>query len=139
MGTVEAVSTPAATTPAHHRLSFAGDVHADLEPASAPPRTASNSLLLQPPPSATTDAALTRSSYMTNETGTSRMSGLSDFPAPPSQVVVSPGRVEMLQSYFAPRLPLFARAEGADADDHGTFGGPSQLSLAEAEQAGGAP
>lgn len=43
----------------------------------------------------------TRSSYMTNDTATaSCISGLSDFPAPPTQTVVSPDQVEVLKSYF---------------------------------------
>ncbi|KAI0297774.1 hypothetical protein B0F90DRAFT_1819101 [Multifurca ochricompacta] len=56
---------------------------------------------LLPPalPSARTD--MTRSSYMTNETATtSRISGLSDFPIPPNQTIVSSDRVELLKSYF---------------------------------------
>ncbi|KAH8983763.1 hypothetical protein EDB92DRAFT_1889742 [Lactarius akahatsu] len=52
------------------------------------------------PHSATTTDA-TRSSYMTNDTGASRISGLSDFPVPPNQTVVSLDRVEVLKSYFA--------------------------------------
>ncbi|KAH9061731.1 hypothetical protein EDB83DRAFT_2385459, partial [Lactarius deliciosus] len=52
-----------------------------------------------PHSAATTDA--TRSSYMTNDTGASRISGLSDFPLPPNQTVVSLDRVEVLKSYFA--------------------------------------
>ncbi|KAI9431937.1 hypothetical protein H4582DRAFT_1214123 [Lactarius indigo] len=53
-----------------------------------------------PHSAATTDA--TRSSYMTNDTGTaSRISGLSDFPVPPNQTVVSLDRVQVLKSYFA--------------------------------------
>jgi len=49
-------------------------------------------------PSATTE--VTRSSYLTDGTGASRISGLSDFPAPPSQMVVPSDRVEVLKSYF---------------------------------------
>ncbi|KAI9449668.1 hypothetical protein BJY52DRAFT_1306369 [Lactarius psammicola] len=46
-------------------------------------------------------SAATRSSYMTNDTGTaSRISGLSDFPIPPNQTVVSLDRVAVLKSYF---------------------------------------
>ncbi|KAF8268111.1 hypothetical protein EI94DRAFT_1800872 [Lactarius quietus] len=52
------------------------------------------------PQSAMTEA--TRSSYMTNDTATaSCISGLSDFPVPPSQTIVSLERVEALKSYFA--------------------------------------
>lgn len=52
-----------------------------------------------PHSAAMTDA--TRSSYMTNDTAASRISGLSDFPLPPNQTVVSLDRVEVLKSYFA--------------------------------------
>jgi hypothetical protein len=119
MGTVEAVSTPAATVPTH-RLSFAGDVHRtpgsqeslqsfgpdDEEHPLLPPMLVTSdlrhgsrtSLLPAGFPSATTD--VTRSSYQTDGTGTSRISGLSDFPAPPTQTVVSSDRVELLKSYF---------------------------------------
>jgi len=48
--------------------------------------------------SATTE--VTRTSYQTDGTGTSRISGLSDFPAPPNQTIVSSDRVELLKSYF---------------------------------------
>lgn len=122
MGTVEAVSTPAATVPTH-RLSFAGDVHIrspgslvslhssavdDEEHPLLPPmlvmsdlRHGSSRTSLFPAafPSATTE--VTRSSYQTDGTGTSRISGLSDFPAPPTQTVVSSDRVEFLKSYFS--------------------------------------
>jgi len=119
MGTIEAVSTPAATVPTH-RLSFAGDVHRgpgsqvslqssavdDEEHPLLPPMLVMSdlrhgsrtSLLPAAFPSATTD--VTRSSYQTDGTGTSRISGLSDFPAPPTQTVVSSDRVELLKSYF---------------------------------------
>ena len=49
-------------------------------------------------PSATTE--VTRSSYLTDGTGASRISGLSEFPVPPSQMVVPSDRVEFLKSYF---------------------------------------
>lgn len=118
MGTVEAVSTPAATAPTH-RLSFIGDVHrgcsqeslqsagADDEghPLLPPLLTASplhqgsrTSLLPAAIHSATTE--VTRTSYQTDGTGTSRISGLSDFPTPPTQTIVSSDRVELLKSYF---------------------------------------
>jgi hypothetical protein len=119
MGTVEAVSTPAATAPTH-RLSFIGDVHGgysqeSLQSAGAgdeehpllpPLLTASplhqgsraSSLLPAAIQSATTE--VTRTSYQTDGTGTSRISGLSDFPAPPTQTIVSSDRVELLKSYF---------------------------------------
>ncbi|KAI9511037.1 hypothetical protein F5148DRAFT_1281206 [Russula earlei] len=138
MGTVEAVSTPPATIPAY-RLSFMGDVQghsqesllrvtADTRAPSTPsPILASiahqgsrTSLLPAALPSATTEA--TRSSYLTDGTGTSRISGLSDFPAPPTQTVVSSDRVEVLNSYFddAHSRPV-SRAEGPS----GTVASPS--------------
>jgi serine/arginine repetitive matrix protein 2 len=61
-------------------------------------RSSRSSLLPAGLPSATTE--VTRSSYLTDGTGASRISGLSDFPAPPSQTVVPSDRVELLKSYF---------------------------------------
>jgi serine/arginine repetitive matrix protein 2 len=61
-------------------------------------------------PSATTD--VTRSSYLTDGTGASRISGLSEFPAPPSQMVVPSDRVEFLKSYFD-------EGSGSDASGNG--------------------
>jgi hypothetical protein len=119
MGTVEAVATPAATVPTH-RFSFTGDVHRGRSQDSLRHSTAANddgylapqrslmasparqssrsSLLAAALPSAATE--VTRSSYLTDGTGTSCISGLSDFPSPPTQTVVSSDRVEMLKSYF---------------------------------------
>ena len=116
MGMVEAVSTPAATV-STHRLSFMGDVHrgysreslqsggADDEEhprfpplLTASPLHGSRTSLPAAIHSATTE--VTRSSYQTDGTGTSRISGLSDFPAPPTQTIVSSDRVELLKSYF---------------------------------------
>ena len=68
------------------------------------------------PPSAPYSAATatTRSSYMTNDTATaSCISGLSDFPVPPTQTIVSLDRVEVLQSHF-----------GDNDDDGGVPAGP---------------
>jgi len=50
---------------------------------------------LQPP-----SAGLTRSSYMTSSTSGSRISGLSDFPAPPGEVGLTPAHMSLLDSYF---------------------------------------
>lgn len=61
-------------------------------------RSSRSSLLPAGLPSATTE--VTRSSYLTDGTGASRISGLSEFPAPPSQTVVPSDRVELLKSYF---------------------------------------
>lgn len=107
MGTIEAVSTPAATTPTH-RFSLAADIHrgrsldsvrpsiaavttaGDGEQSTLPPlvvvsnyQSGSSGRLPSALPSSTTE--VTRSSYTTNDTGTSRISGLSDFPVPPTQ------------------------------------------------------
>jgi hypothetical protein len=69
------------------------------------------------PPSAPYSAGTTRSSYMTNDTGTaSRISGLSDFPIPPTQTVVSLERVEVLKSHFGDN----------DGEGRGAPAGPSQ-------------
>jgi hypothetical protein len=61
-------------------------------------RSSRSSLLPSGLPSATTE--VTRSSYQTDGTGATRISGLSEFPAPPSQTVVPSDRVELLKSYF---------------------------------------
>ena len=68
--------------------------------SSTSPRSRSNTSSLIPAglPSATTE--VTRSSYLTDGTGASRISGLSEFPVPPSQMVVPSDRVEFLKSYF---------------------------------------
>ena len=130
MGTVEAVATPIATTP-EYRLSFTGIVQGGrsqdslLRASADEERSTSSSMLMPSPipqgsrssllpaalPSATTE--VTRSSYLTDGTGTSRISGLSDFPAPPTQTVVSSDRVEILKSYFgdARSRPVSSHAE----------------------------
>ncbi len=57
--------------------------------------------------SATTE--VTRSSYLTDGTGASRISGLSEFPVPPSQTVVPSDRVEVLKSFFLLRSIVLLR------------------------------
>jgi serine/arginine repetitive matrix protein 2 len=114
VGTIEAVSTPAATNPTH-RFSLAADIHrgrsfdsarasiaavataGDREHSTLPPllvisnyQSGGTSLLPSALPSSTTE--VTRSSYTTNDTGTSRISGLSDFPVPPTQTSVPSDR-----------------------------------------------
>jgi hypothetical protein len=71
-----------------------------LTASSIPPpsRSSRGSFLPAGLPSATTE--VTRSSYLTDGTGASRISGLSDFPVPPSQTLVPSDRVEILKSYF---------------------------------------
>ncbi|KAJ7178957.1 hypothetical protein C8R46DRAFT_1071991 [Mycena filopes] len=96
LGSVGSVVTPAADF-ADHRTSYTGQMafHDEPEPpvpkAGIPiPRAVSN---LQPH-----SADPTRSSYMT-ESSVSRMSGLSDFPAPPPQHM-TPAHMSLLSSYF---------------------------------------
>lgn len=67
----------------------------------------------------------TRSSYMTSNTDTSRMSGLSDFPAPPALVpsaAVSATTLHApsLRLERAPSLSTFGRQDSAS--DYGTIG-----------------
>ncbi|TFK46459.1 hypothetical protein OE88DRAFT_891537 [Heliocybe sulcata] len=45
------------------------------------------------------NSTVTRSSYMTSTTSTSRMSGLSDFPSPPA-LQATPGHMSIIHSYF---------------------------------------
>ena len=152
MGTIEAVSTPAATTPAHHRFSFAGDIHRGRSQDSLPPPVPTAAvedeedltllpLIVVPTynratshlstlPSATTE--VTRSSYTTNttnttnDTGTSRISGLSDFPVPPTHTVVSS---EILKSYLGDaNSRSVPQADGPRTSQQSPLAGPSQLS-----------
>ena len=89
MGEVGAVATPPIMTSPRRistELSLVEDeqLHDDtatMGPSLRPPRVASQQSQLQSPLTANT-----RSSYMTTGTDASRMSGLSDFPAPPSQI-----------------------------------------------------
>ncbi|KAF7799650.1 hypothetical protein EIP86_010890 [Pleurotus ostreatoroseus] len=92
MGEVEAVSTPPIiSSPQRYstQLSLVGHGESVGRPISSefgpPPRiTSQQSNLLTPL------TPNTRSSYMTSNTDTSRMSGLSDFPAPPSNTLIIP-------------------------------------------------
>ncbi|KAJ7240333.1 hypothetical protein B0H12DRAFT_1134986 [Mycena haematopus] len=93
VGSVEAVTTPPATS-ATHRLSFTGQ------------------LSLQPPNSADP----TRSSYMT-ESSISRISNLSDFPVPPSQ----PAHMSVLSSYFHGRELANEREGTGESQSISTF------------------
>lgn len=67
------------------------------QPPSSGSRVISSSSLAPPNTGVSSGA---RSSYMTTGSHDSRMSGLSDFPSPPEQVVVSPAHVSLLHSYF---------------------------------------
>ncbi|KAF9266272.1 hypothetical protein L218DRAFT_897317 [Marasmius fiardii PR-910] len=106
LGNIETSSTPLAES-SDPRLSYVGqmsyahedirdDEHEDVLGTSPNfsrlPATAHSSL--QPP-----SADPTRSSYMTSNSEGSRMSGLSDFPAPPPQHL-TPAHMSLLSSYF---------------------------------------
>lgn len=116
--------------------------------SSSSQQTRSSGGLLRPqsvPHSAAMTEA-TRSSYMTNDTGTaSRISGLSDFPVPPNQTVVSLDRVEVLKSYFANDTQEPSEPAGQDAPaaaamplEEPSLAGPSQPSR-ERSSADGEP
>lgn len=127
-----------------------------LEPRShlmAPHRSRSSRSSLIPAglPSATTE--VTRSSYLTDGTGASRISGLSDFPAPPSQTVVPSDRVEMLKSFLddgsgsdgsgnahsrpvSSQIDRPSRASGAARSQRPSLVGPSRLSQSRERPAG---
>lgn len=64
------------------------------------------------PTSATTDGTGTRASYLTSTSSTSRISNLSDFPSPPTQASLTPGRI--LDSYFSSPTPETAANGRAD-------------------------
>ena len=130
--TASSTSTGDATDNDHDHDGGRGEEEeAEEENSVLPPLIVSGSLLgpQSVPHSAVTEA--TRSSYTTNDTGTaSRISGLSDFPVPPNQTVVSIDRVQALKSYF-----------GSDAHEQVPAGqespGPSRPSRERA--AGGEP
>ena len=102
MGAVEAVVTPAAVEAdprASGHLSVIeedtqrqSEEHTAIDP-EAQRRIQSGSSGLQP-----SSADWARVSYMTSGTDGSRISGLSDFPAPP--VAVTPAHMSVLTSYF---------------------------------------
>jgi hypothetical protein len=78
-----------------------GGEEGEEEEDSTLPLLVDPSSLLGPQSAVPLSATMTRSSYTTNDTGTaSRISGLSDFPVPPNQTVVSLDRVQVLKSYF---------------------------------------
>lgn len=120
---------------------------------SLPARSISSrgSLLPAGLPSATTE--VTRSSYQTDGTGASRISGLSDFPVPPSQTVVPSDRVEILKSYFddgsgsdgsgnvrsrpvSSQIDRPSRTSGAGRSQRPSLAGPRQLSESRERRAG---
>ncbi|OBZ65576.1 hypothetical protein A0H81_14474 [Grifola frondosa] len=137
LGAVEALSTPPLfATPKRFstHLSVLGYQEGERSPQSAhhsedvqPSRIMSQQSSLAAPLSS--DAA--RSSFMTN---TSRMSGLSDFPAPPTNV--SPGHMSLLSNYYGdkPHNPPdtsfdfdFTRPTLVREPSRGTFGGSQEM------------
>lgn len=82
-------------------------------------------------------ASVARSSFMTVDTNISRMSGLSDFPAPP---LVTPAHMDVIQSYFegGPALsggrphPSGSAPHLVHESSHGTFGRGGDYHVGEA-------
>ncbi|KAH8110021.1 hypothetical protein DFH11DRAFT_1843049 [Phellopilus nigrolimitatus] len=105
VGEVPALATPDPVTMSHaQRTSAHGSYFGDLprspdrglRPGSHDNRGRHPSRTSLAPP--TSSAADTRASYMTSTSSASRISQLSDFPAPPSQNTMTPGAI--IQSYF---------------------------------------
>ncbi|KIY53251.1 hypothetical protein FISHEDRAFT_69105 [Fistulina hepatica ATCC 64428] len=111
LGTVEPVHTPPATASAHRR-SFSGQMAFARAEAPSAKQVDSGVPEESPPPSSgllRTSIRLTRSSYMTTtSTSDSRISGLSDFPVPPSDYAIpeefaarrAPAHTFVLDAYF---------------------------------------
>lgn len=59
---------------------------------------------------------LTRSSYMTTGTDTSRMSGLSDFPVPPADL--TPAHTSIIASYFGNLTPHLPESKEQEGDEY---------------------
>ncbi|KAH9924070.1 uncharacterized protein B0H18DRAFT_1095185 [Fomitopsis serialis] len=91
VGSIEALSTPAALS-SPQRSSTMLSFERSSQNVAVPRIDSTYSSLGAP----VSDAA--RSSYMTSGTGMSRMSGLSDFPVPPTDV--TPEQLSVLNSYF---------------------------------------
>jgi len=100
LGTIEALATPPPFASPRRMSSRLSLVH--LATRDAPSRESDSEVRLRASShysslgAPTSDVA--RSSFMTAGTNTSRMSGLSDFPAPPSDV--TPEHMSVLNSYF---------------------------------------
>ncbi|EIN08251.1 hypothetical protein PUNSTDRAFT_134643 [Punctularia strigosozonata HHB-11173 SS5] len=104
-GIVEAVSTPPAVTgsrPMSGHLSLVQDdvvpEEQQAEDAVSPTSQARTHSSLMPQSS-----TFTRSSYLTTTSDGSRISALSDFPSPPTDV--TPAHMPIIQSYFAGYTP----------------------------------
>ena len=123
MGEVGVVSTPPAQTSPHRfstSLSFVEHEHEQQEDetdVTLGPPLRSPRVLSQQSSLPTPQTANTRSSYMTTGTDASRMSGLSDFPAPPTQI--APFTNVPSQNLAVPRLmrELSHDTFGRQADD----------------------
>ncbi|RDB26946.1 hypothetical protein Hypma_005028 [Hypsizygus marmoreus] len=118
VGLVESVSTPPAVSSVHRtsftgQLSFAQETHlrrrreSDTSPRSPQPRINSG---LQPP-----SADPTRSSFTTTSTA-SRISGLSDFPAPPPRF--HGHHMSLLSSYFEETISQREVRTSEDSTQH---------------------
>jgi serine/arginine repetitive matrix protein 2 len=98
---VEAVTTPPAIVHDHRDLRPVSLIADKVDPSEASnieeeyQRVTSRGSLAPP---ITSDP--TRSSYMTSTTDGSRMSGLSDFPEPPSVDHLTPAHMSIISSYF---------------------------------------
>ena len=117
LGVVPSSSLPVTTTipvPLSGHISLIAEDASDSEDEettvrlrSPRPQPYERSASLQLP----TSAEATRSSYMTTSTNGSRMSGLSDFPAPPGDFA---GHMRLIESYLA------AGSENVSEGSHGT-------------------
>jgi serine/arginine repetitive matrix protein 2 len=129
LGQVEVVTTPPPVRSVH-RLSSSG-VHFHSVPTArnSSPSTGHVTLVDAPDGSeivksstnlglrqtSTLSTGVTRSSCMTNDTNTSRISGLSDFPRPPSNAV--PVHDSIIASYFDSTVQQQEEAEDASTVD----------------------
>ncbi|GJE85336.1 hypothetical protein PsYK624_014150 [Phanerochaete sordida] len=126
VGSIEAVSTPPVIyTPQRHSHDVSLIGHsAPTDEADAGSDTRRDSEFLDPRLLLSARSTLlsqlspvTRSSYMTSNTDTSRMSGLSDFPAPPTDVSPSslapPAPLRIVRE---PSLATFGRQDSASSE-----------------------
>ncbi|KIM86141.1 hypothetical protein PILCRDRAFT_776323 [Piloderma croceum F 1598] len=134
---VEAVTTPPAVVHDHRDLRPVSLIADKVEPSEASnteeehQRVTSRGSLA--PPIISTDP--TRSSYMTSTTDGSRMSGLSDFPEPPSVDHLTPAHMSIISSYFGGDISQKQREEALSTDNaenrrHAnrmTFGGSEDM------------
>jgi len=139
---VEAVTTPPAVVHDHRDLRPVSLVVDKVEPSEAlnteegRQRVTSRGSLA--PPITSTDP--TRSSYMTSTTDGSRMSGLSDFPEPPSVDHLNPAHMSIISSYFgdtykqpeeAPSTNNATTPENRRHANRMTFGGSEDMEKAD--------